>query len=350
MIKNRNTAVRKGSQTENILKTAFTLAEVLITLTIVGVVAAMTLPALIQNINDRVYAQREGNISFKINQAMEQMRAHGLLNYNYSTTEAFVDELEKYLKIAKRCSSSNIAECWPTSKVTDTDGKEYEVSKAKTGKDLQLKTNTNNVGLILADGAAIILNYDPNSKTYDVGDQVTVDKDSNVGGYYKSNLMLGIAYVTDINGKSRPNSQLADKKKDIRSFNGAKFGTGCDGVKISGIGCFVVVYQDYDPITDRSKSRCLQNTSYCNQKGDSWQAAVDKCKSYEMDLPNLNTFQTTINSNKNNISEQLLSGWWWTSDEHSAHEGIVWIATNNRNDSSTQWKYAHERVLCLKRE
>ena len=36
------------------MKRAFTLAEVLITLGIIGVVAAMTLPALIQKNNDRV--------------------------------------------------------------------------------------------------------------------------------------------------------------------------------------------------------------------------------------------------------------------------------------------------------
>ena len=71
----------------------FTLAEVLITLGIVGVVAAITMPPLITNVTEKVNSERQTNIAQKITQAMEQMRAHGLLNSKYPTTEAFVDEL-----------------------------------------------------------------------------------------------------------------------------------------------------------------------------------------------------------------------------------------------------------------
>ena len=173
----------------------FTLAEVLITLGIIGVVAAVSMPILIQNVNERVNAEREANIAFKINQAMEKMRALGLLNASYGSTEAFVDELQNHLKIAKRCDSAHIAECWPTAKVIDTNGEEYDVSKAKTGKDLQLKTTTNNVGIVLADGAAIILNYNPDSKTYDVGDAIKASKDAVGGKFYTTNLTAGLYYV-----------------------------------------------------------------------------------------------------------------------------------------------------------
>ena len=49
---------RGGGQTQNlsaVKKHAFTLAEVLITLGIIGVVAAMTLPALVQNYNKKIF-------------------------------------------------------------------------------------------------------------------------------------------------------------------------------------------------------------------------------------------------------------------------------------------------------
>ena len=52
------------------------------------------------------------------------------------------------------------------------EGEEYEVSQAKTGKHLSLGSESDNVGLILADGAPIILNYNPEASAIDVGDRV----------------------------------------------------------------------------------------------------------------------------------------------------------------------------------
>lgn len=129
---------------------AFTLAEVLITLGVLGVVAAMTMPAIMENVTERVNSNRQANIAYKVTQATDKMKALGLLNGSYASTDAFVDELQKHLKVAKRCSANNIADCWPTQKVITSDGEEFEVSKAKTGKNLNIKGNTsNNVGLVL---------------------------------------------------------------------------------------------------------------------------------------------------------------------------------------------------------
>ena len=46
------------------------------------------------------------------------MKSLGLLNGSYKTTDEFVDELQKHLKIVKRCSANNIADCWSTDKAT----------------------------------------------------------------------------------------------------------------------------------------------------------------------------------------------------------------------------------------
>ena len=81
----------------NYRKHAFTLAEVLITLGIIGVVAAVALPALITNINDRAKSERQANIAQKITQAMEQMRAHGEL-VQYSSTDEFVNAVKSNAK------------------------------------------------------------------------------------------------------------------------------------------------------------------------------------------------------------------------------------------------------------
>ena len=234
------------------MKKGFTLAEVLITLGIIGVVSAITLPAIMENVTERVNSERQANIAQKITQAMEQMRAHGLLNTQYASTDAFVDELQKYLKVAKRCDASNIADCWPTDKVTTSDGEEFEVSKAKAGKNLSLSTETNNVGLILADGASIILNYNPATQGLDVGDRVEAKPKSLPVGFgqsknfaYTSDVTNGIDFVMDVNGGKSPNSEVESRARDIRSFKSAKFSKGdltCEeknGVELEGIGCVV---------------------------------------------------------------------------------------------------------------
>ncbi len=324
----------------------FTLAEVLITLGIIGVVAAVSMPILIQNVNERVNSEREANIAFKINQAMEKMRALGLLNASYGSTEAFVDELQNHLKIAKRCDSAHIAECWPTATVIDTNGEEYDVSKAKTGKDLQFKDRTTpNVGLVLADGASIILTYDPNASTYDVGDAISANKEGNaIGGkFYTTNLTSGLAYVTDVNGRKGPNSQETNKKNDIRSFNGAAFGTGCAGKMSSGDKCvFQVQSPGYVNCADTTSD---DYTKYCGPhpsgySKDYWAGTKKACKSMDMELPEEGDLVSLM---KNETWEgKPTSGYFWSSTENSDgpqssakvvyyNGGTGYTTKNNRN-------------------
>ncbi len=323
----------------------FTLAEVLITLSIIGVVAAVSMPILIQNVNERVNAEREANIAFKINQAMEKMRALGLLNASYGSTEAFVDELQNHLKIAKRCDYNHIAECWPTSTVIDTTGKEYDVSKAKTGKDLQLKTDTNNVGLVLADGGAIILNYDPTKKGFDVGDAVKASRVSlPIGGgkskefAYTTSVTDALAYVVDVNGKGGPNSQEAKKKNDIRSFNGAAFGTGCAGTKVDG----TCVYQIASYSAATYPTPCSQNYDWC-VNNDYWQGAIDACDAIGMKLP---TKDELLELYEKKGQDGIPStGEFWSSSERDTD--IAWYVGFDDGSSYGSYKNFQGGVLCV---
>ena len=68
-------------------KAAFTLAEVLITLGIIGVVAAMTLPTLIQKNNNRVVETRLQKFYSTINQAIQRAEVdYGDKKYWYQDT------------------------------------------------------------------------------------------------------------------------------------------------------------------------------------------------------------------------------------------------------------------------
>ena len=279
----------------------FTLAEVLITLAIIGVVAAITLPNVIANINERTNSERQANIAYKITQAMEQMRAHGELDGSYKSTDEFVDVLQKYLKIAKRCDANNIASCWPTAKVTDGDGEEVDISKIKTGLNLNLPNNkTSNVGLVLADGASLILSYDTNSKGIDVGDEVRASKESLPVGNgkrkdfaYTTSVTSSIDFVMDVNGKKGPNSEATEQKSyDIRSFKAARF-KRCPGVKI-GEYCALNIGTSYD---------CIDNNC--------WKGAVRGCSSIGMTLLNgqVSNIETAVIWN----STYPTSGRYWVS-------------------------------------
>ena len=67
--------------------------------------------------------------------------ADGGLERTYNSTDEFADEFSKYIKISTRCDAAHIADCWSTKTVTTTDGETYDVSKAKTGRNLNLKDN-----------------------------------------------------------------------------------------------------------------------------------------------------------------------------------------------------------------
>ncbi|MBO6088617.1 prepilin-type N-terminal cleavage/methylation domain-containing protein, partial [bacterium] len=312
-------------------KSAFTLAEVLITLGIIGVVAAITMPAVIVNINERVNSERQANIAQKVTQAMEQMRAHGLLNAKYASTDAFVDELQKYLKIAKRCDSEHIAECWPTETVTTSDGEEYEVSKAKTGAHLKHKNNkTVNVGLVLADGASLIMTYDENGdNTLDVGSEVKASRTPlPVGGGkmkdfpYTTSVTSAIDFVMDVNGGKGPNSEkIGDKWNDIRSFNGAQFAKGmiCD-FEVGNL-CVKNLGGTYSAVDCKNSNSSSSDYDYCkptpsNYGKDSWAGAKKACAGLEgMHLATRDELNTIYaHKGEPNVPD---TGVFWSSEEDS---------------------------------
>ncbi len=96
-------------------KNAFTLAEVLITLGIIGIVAAMTLPSLIQKHQERVTVNKVKKFYSVMSQAqLMAIKDHGYLDewdvsggLTKEGTEKLMDYLKPYLKIAKDCGTSS---------------------------------------------------------------------------------------------------------------------------------------------------------------------------------------------------------------------------------------------------
>ena len=90
---------------------AFTLAEVLITISVIGVVAAMVMPSLSTNIQERTLETSRKVTERKIMMAVETMTNLDKMG-GYKDTEEFVGQLRKHLNIVKLCSPNNILDCW----------------------------------------------------------------------------------------------------------------------------------------------------------------------------------------------------------------------------------------------
>lgn len=156
----------------------FTLAEVLITLGIIGVVAALTLPNLITQYQKNATVQGLKVAYSLLSQAVQKsVSENGEINeWDYSLSSADFDEtyLIPYLKIVKKCEG---AECI----TTDDFHGYYELNGHK---------------------------YTQIGKSYILSNGMILMRDS-----YQLNLGF-ITYMVDINGNKKPNKM----GRDIFSF------------------------------------------------------------------------------------------------------------------------------------
>ena len=252
-------------------KVAFTLAEVLITLGIIGIVAALTLPAFISNVQGRIQAKRVENINQKLSKVTDKMAVQsGLIGY--PDTMAFVQEMKKHMSIAKVCDNSHLAECWGTTEVDVGKDKPWEISKTKTAKTLKIGEPDNwadTVGIITADGTPMILSYDKECN-FDVNNTgLNFDKSSG-----KSNSLACISGVFDWNGGAKPN-KLGDDVLTLGMASG--LGSSC-AFEVNGT-CYTAPFTP-KPMT---KAECEAQKSTlgingCYYDNDYWAGAVKQCK------------------------------------------------------------------------
>ena len=87
--------------------TAFTLAEVLITLAIIGIVSALVIPSVLKNYNDKKYNTARLKALKTFGEAGKMASINGEIN-GQPTARAFVENvLSKYLKITKVCDTAD---------------------------------------------------------------------------------------------------------------------------------------------------------------------------------------------------------------------------------------------------
>ena len=319
------------------------------------------MPTLLKNIAERSNSEAQANLAQKITKSMDLMRADGGLERTYNSTDEFVDEFSKYIKISTRCDADHIADCWPTKTVTTSDGKTFDVSKAKTGKNLNLKDNkSNNVGIILADGATLILTYNPNAGIIGDGDTVTPSFADLPIGFgrtkkfaYTTSVTDPIDFVMDVNGFKGPNSEARNGKQyDIRSFKVAKFSKGC--TPIDGIGC-VYVPPSYSPIKAGSDEMKKWDPNWTTEKVGNWATSQDNywagakkaCDELGMSLPDPSKLKSIYQAGKKDSSLGLpTSGGFWSSSED--YTDIAYYVHFGDGDTVSLIKYySYPKVLCV---
>lgn len=311
------------------LECGFTLSEVLITLSIVGILAAITIPIVMPMIQERVDSHRHSNIVHKITQATDVMKSLGKLG-KFSNTDDFVDALEKHLKISKRCDSNHLEDCWPTKTVIGADGDEYNVKDAKTRGALGFKNDKSNpnVGIVLTDGAAIIMTYnseheglDPTDATIASAKELPVGTGTKEFLEYTTNSTAGLAFVVDVNGGKKPNSEtINDKMHDIRNLNGATFSKQCGGMKIDST-CYTAI-DSYTPLNcsrtggNTGTLNNSANTPYCGARSnlatDYWAGAQKACADIGASVPSLNSLKNICPNYKSRLG--ISEGDYWSSD------------------------------------
>ena len=244
---------------QNKEKTAFTLAEILITITIIGIVAILVIPALVTNYQNRAWSTAATVFERKLTEAIKSMNSQETLS-GYTTTEDFVNELTKYLKINKISKSNNKTSCFENKVLWGAENEEIDITTIKNASNFgQNDWDTETVGIQLANGTTGIIAYNPNC---------TQDPYNN-----QFNGLDCIAILYDTSGSKKPN----ESGKDLRSINVNSLGRSC-AANINGI-CFGSLFIP-EAISDEECETIKDDLgmTMCDTMGrDYWGGAVKAC-------------------------------------------------------------------------
>ncbi len=219
--------IRSLAMTQSV---AFTMAEILLSLTIIGVVAAITLPSLMANINERTWNTQRKALYARMSQAiamMPQLNGYGKVTeeggsvIEDTAAEAFLTEgLSKVLKINNICDSEHLADCGMPSTIIPINGGDaldvYNEMKNLSGfnnhfvnhsfvgsgwgaggSDVHYsysQPDTKAAAFETQNGESVMLHYNPNCLP-DPGDQ-----------FHYSQPQMCANFIYDLNGNKGPNT------------------------------------------------------------------------------------------------------------------------------------------------
>ncbi len=189
-------------------RNAFTLAEVLITLGIIGIVAAITLPVIIQKNLDKQLISRTKKVYSDVNNALlAAQNDYGVVGDNsflFNSQDSDIDvvqNFQKYLIGSKICRSKSQTGC--ASYYYDIKFATLRLTGEGGGADVY---NQNKPKIILSNGAIVALQ---NSRKPDCKGSYTANKTDEYGRPTDDVVTVETSYcgyiVFDVNGVQNPN-------------------------------------------------------------------------------------------------------------------------------------------------
>ena len=204
-----------------LLGLAFTMAEILLSLTIIGVVAAITLPSLTGNINERTWNTQRKALYARFSQAialMPSLNGYGTLSEETSSgagdavdtaAETFITSgLSKVLKINNVCDSDHLEDCGIVSSINTTgsavdlpldwlelNSKMINASYAGLSLDSHSMINAKAAAFETQNGESLVVYYNPSCR----------GAEERLTAYIVSPLICA-NFIYDLNGSKGPNT------------------------------------------------------------------------------------------------------------------------------------------------
>ena len=221
-------------------KLGFTMAEILLSLTIIGVVAAITLPSLMANINERTWNTQRKALYARMSQAiamMPQIAGYGTLTETTdedgsttvtdTATESFLTEgLSKVLKINNICDNAHLQDCGIPTTYNDMLGSQKTLPTTLYGLNAWFRSvvfsgssystmDTKAAAFETQNGESIVAYYNQSCK-YEYLNEASLTQYGNVFGFPEATMCVNFLY--DLNGNKGPNT-IGKDMGFITSFN-----------------------------------------------------------------------------------------------------------------------------------
>ena len=204
------------------MKKGFTLAEVLLTLGIIGVVSALTIPTFVRNHQKQVFVTQLKKVYSELAQAADsalvENNAISLAEtkFNRSNTNAAKDFFNTHLKIVKTCTDDKTP-CFAES-YKYIDGTEFED---------YIETDDKQPCFVLADGASICNRYGGFSPDRE-GRHGTMQLNIDINGQQGPNIVGRDFFYTEIYSDGKVNESYNTENNEIYCQDTRSlYGFGC---------------------------------------------------------------------------------------------------------------------------